>query len=302
MNTSHLIEKINALKKEKNAVILVHNYQSPEIYKVADFLGDSLDLSRKAAKTDNDIIVFCGVHFMAETAKILNPSKIVLLPALDAGCPMADMATLEGIEQLKKKHPGAAVACYVNTTAEIKAVSDICVTSANAVQVINFLKEDTVLFVPDKNLAYYVAQHTKKTIIPYEGFCHVHQRFTKKDIEKARKIFPDAPIIAHPECPPEVLKLADYVSSTSGMINVAKNLKAKEIIIATEIGMIERLQLELPAKKFYSLGSAKICVNMKKTTLEHVYNSLLKEQYQIHVPEHIAAKAKICVERMLAVM
>ena len=294
-----LVKKILELKEEKNAIVLVHSYQRPEIYDVADYVGDSLGLSQQAADTDKDVIVFCGVHFMAETAKILSPEKKVLLPAYDAGCPMADMVTPEDIAEMKEKYPDAAVACYVNTTAAVKAASDICVTSANAAKVINSLEEEQVIFVPDKNLAAYVAENTNKQIIPIDGYCPIHMRFSTDDVEAVRRVHKDAYVLAHPECKPEVWEIADDVSSTTGIMNFAAQSEADAIIIGTEVGVIERLKLDYPEKKIYSLGAAKVCPNMKKTRLQHVYDALSKDQYQINVDYQIAQKARISLDRML---
>jgi len=302
MDENVLIKKINALKKKMNAVILVHNYQVPEIYPVADFIGDSLNLSRKAASTDKDIIVFSGVKFMAETAKILSPTKLVLLPELGAGCPMADMIKVEDVMELRKRYPKAAVACYVNTTADVKAACDVCITSANAVKVINSLKEDQVIVVPDKNLAAYIAKNTKKEIIGAEGFCYVHERMSPEDVVEARKKLPHATIIVHPECRPEVIALADHVASTSAMIELSRKAKSKDIIIGTEIGMIERLKIEVPEKRFYSLGAAKICHNMKMTSLQSIYDALLKKQHEITVDKKVAEGARKSLQRMLDVV
>lgn len=297
-----LIKQIQRLKQEKNAVILVHYYQMMEVQEVADYTGDSLGLSVEASRTDKDVIVFCGVHFMAETAKILNPSKTVLLPVRTAGCPMADMVDTYHIEALKKRYPQAAVACYVNTTAAVKAASDICVTSANAVEVVRSLKARQVIFVPDKNLGNHVQkQVSEKEIITPEGYCYVHQKFSLDDVTKAKETYPDAVLVVHPECPPEVVELADCVCSTGGMLSFSKNTQADTIIVGTEMGMIQRLSEDVPGKTFFSLGNPKVCTNMKKTTLKSVFDSLNNNQYQITVPEAIAAKARISVERMLAV-
>lgn len=294
-----LVEDINRLKKEKNVVILVHNYQNPELYKVADFIGDSLGLSREAAKTDADVIVFCGVNFMAESAKILNPEKIVLLPDLKAGCPMADMVSPKQIDQLREKHPKAAVVCYVNTSAAVKAASDICCTSSNVIKVVNSLPNKEVIIVPDKNLASFAARYTTKTIIPWDGYCHVHNDITKEKVLLARKNYPNAAIIAHPECREEVIEVADYTCSTEGMIAYAKSCSAKEIITATEMGMTERLKREVPGKRFYTLGG--LCFNMKYNTLEKVKIALEKMQHKIDVPQEILANAKKSLDKMLEV-
>jgi len=271
-----IIKKINKLKKEKNAIILVHNYQKPEIYRIADYIGDSLELSRKATETGADYIIFCGVDFMAETAYILNPEKTVLIPT-------------------------AAVVSYVNTTAEIKAESDICCTSANAVKVINSLNKKDVIFVPDKNLASYVARYTDKNIIPWDGWCYVHSKFFSEDLELAKRLHPDAKVIAHPECRPEIIDLADTVYSTSGMINYVKNSSDKKFIIATEIGVIERLKLEAPEKICYQAPPGGVCAQMKKNSLELVLESLEKEQYKVTIAEDVRIKAKKALDRMLEV-
>ncbi len=298
----NLIKQIQRLKQDKNAVILVHYYQMMEVQEVADYTGDSLGLSVEASRTDKDVIVFCGVHFMAETAKILNPSKTVLLPVRTAGCPMADMVDTYHIEALKKRYPGAAVACYVNTTAAVKAASDICVTSANAVEVVRSLKERQVIFIPDKNLGNYVQKQVpEKEIITPDGYCYVHQKFSLDDVAKAKETYPDAVLVVHPECPPEVVALADCVCSTGGMLPFSKNTPADTIIVGTEMGMIQRLSQDVPGKTLLSLGNSKVCTNMKKTTIKSVFDSLNNNQYQITVPEAIAEKARISVERMLAV-
>lgn len=296
----NLIRKIQELKKKKKAVILVHNYQLPEIYKVADFLGDSLELSRAAAKTKAKIIVFCGVDFMAESAKILNPDKKVLLPVLQAKCPMAGQVSAEGLKELKKKHPEAATVCYINTSAETKAICDICCTSANAVKVVNSLPNKKIIFVPDKNLADYVKRYTEKEIISWPGFCYVHHQFLADEVKEAKKVFPNAETIAHPECPPEVIDLADYVCSTSQMIERARESPAKEFIILTEMGMLERLKQEVPDKKFYT-PQAKVCLQQKKNRLETVRDSLLFGKYEINIAEEIRIKAKKALDKMLSI-
>lgn len=297
-----IIDEINKLKKEKNAVILVHNYQRPEIYKIADFIGDSYGLSVEASKTNADIIVFCGVHFMAESAYILNPDKKVLLPAIHAGCPMADMVDLEDLRNLKKKYPGAAVVSYMNTTAETKAESDVICTSSNAIKVVNSLPNKQIIFVPDLNLANYVSKHTDKEIIPWDGYCYVHAKFkfSDKELETIRKVLPGAKIVAHPECPEKFRGLADHICSTSGMVDYAKNSEAEKFIIGTEVGMLERLKQECPGKKFYS-PQQRVCFNMKKNTLELVLKALREEQPVITVPENIRVRAKKALERMMEV-
>jgi len=295
-----LISKINKLKKEKNAVVLVHNYQRPEIYEVADFIGDSLDLCKRAADTSADMIVFCGVHFMAESAAILNPNKKVVIPYADAGCAMADMVDAKGLKEFKKKHPKAAVVCYVNSSAEVKAESDVCCTSANAVKVVEAMKEKEIIFVPDKNLALYVAsQVPNKKIIPWNGFCPVHHSLTSEFIKDAIKTYPNAKILAHPECRPDVLEMADHIASTSQMITCAKNSTAKEFFVLTECGMTERLNRELPKKKFY--GLCNMCFDMKKTTLESVLRALESEKPRVFVDKKIAVKAKKAFDKMFEV-
>jgi quinolinate synthase len=298
---SELVDKINRLKKEKNAVILVHNYQRPEIYKVADFIGDSYGLSKKATETKAKFIVFCGVDFMAESAYILNPEKTVLIPTNEAKCPMAAMVTAQELRELKAKHPSAAVVSYVNTTAEVKAESDICCTSANAVEVVNSLKQKEVIFVPDENLAKYVQRFSDKKIIPWNGWCYVHARFTAEDLKEAKRLHPDAKVVVHPECIPSVIDLADKVASTTGMIEYVKKSLDKKFIIATEIGLIERLKLEAPDKICLQAPPGGTCVQMKKNFLPFVLESLEKEQYKVTVPEDIRVKAKEALDKMLDV-
>ncbi|MHC1631468.1 MAG: quinolinate synthase NadA [Methanotrichaceae archaeon] len=296
-----LTNDILKLKEERNAVILSHNYQLGEIQDIADLLGDSLELSRAAAKEDAEVIVFCGVDFMAETAAILSPEKRVIMPVAGAGCPMAHMITAQQLREFKAQHPEAAVVCYVNSPAEVKAESDICCTSANGVEVVNSLSEDQVIFVPDRNLADYVSKHTDKKIIPWNGYCYVHDRYTLEDVRKARKLHPGAELMAHPECRPEVIDESDYVYSTSGMVRYAKDSDALEFIIGTEIGMVYRLKKENPTKKFYPLSENAICVDMKKTNLEKVLKSLQTLGPVVAVREDIANRAKDTIERMLAV-
>ena len=294
-----LINKINRLKKEKNAVMLVHNYQRPEIYQVADFIGDSLELSKEAAKTDADIIVFCGVDFMAESAKILSPDKKVLIPVRDAQCPMAGMVTRQELLNLKKQHPHAAVVSYVNTSAETKAESDICCTSSNCVEVVNSLPEKEVIFVPDENLAKYVQTKSDKRIIPWKGFCYVHSKITAAQVKEAKSLHPEAKVLVHPECPLDVIALADYVCSTSQMLYYAKKDEAKEFIIITEHGMVERLKLEMPEKKFYAIVAT--CIQQKKNTLPAVLRSIQEEIYPVEINEDIIKKARVTLDRMLEV-
>ncbi len=298
-NMTGIIQEILKLKKQKKAVLLVHNYQRGEIQDIADFLGDSLDLSRKAAQTPEPLIVFCGVKFMAETAKILSPDKTVLLPRLDAGCPMAEMVNVNELRALKKKHPRATVVTYVNSTAEVKAESDVCCTSANAVRVVENVKADEIIFTPDKNLAHYVQRFTKKKIIPWEGFCYVHQRFDPAEVRKAKEAHPDAVLVVHPECPPEVVDMADEVLSTSAMVRFAGTSNKNKFLLGTEAGMLYRLKKENPDKQFYSAGTAKTCRGMKATQLPDVYNALAKEQHRIELDPSVMDRARGALERML---
>ncbi|WP_455367925.1 quinolinate synthase NadA [[Eubacterium] cellulosolvens] len=294
-----LVEEINRLKREKNAIILVHNYQRPEIYEVAEFIGDSLELSRKSVGVDADIIVFCGVDFMAESAFILNPQKTVLLPILEARCPMAAMADAEGVRRMKHQYPNAAAVSYVNTSAEVKAESDICCTSANAIEVVNSLDQDEVIFVPDENLASYVQRYSRKRIIPWKGWCYVHTKFSAEGLKEARQMHPDAEVIVHPECKPEVIDLADYICSTSQMVERVKGSGKNEFIIGTEVGMITRLKMIYPEKVFYTAPPSATCIQMKKTTLQSVYTALEKEQYIVRVIEDVRLRAKKALDRML---
>ncbi|MCM8771587.1 MAG: quinolinate synthase NadA [Candidatus Omnitrophica bacterium] len=296
-----MIEEILRLKKEKEAIILAHNYQIPEIQDLADFVGDSLELARKASQVkDAKIIVFCGVKFMAETAKILSPDKKVLLPDLDAGCPLADMAKYQDVLKMKEKYPDAWIVSYVNTNADVKSISDVCCTSANADIVVRNVPAKKIIFLPDKNLCWYVKQKvSEKEIICWDGYCFVHRKFTVEEVKKAREKYPNAEIIVHPECDPEIQKLADGIYSTSGMLKRAKESNSKIFIIGTEEGLLHRLKKENPEKEFYSLGSGKICPNMKKITIEKLYLSLKEEKYEINLKPDILEKAKVSLERML---
>jgi len=296
-----LHERIASLKKERDAVILAHNYQVGQVQDVADLVGDSLELSRAAASLGNKVIVFCGVDFMAETAAILSPDKKVILPAPDACCPMAEMVTAGEVKVLRERYPDAAVVAYVNTTAEVKAESDICCTSANAVKVVESLAEKQVIFVPDRNLARYVARFTKKEILPWEGYCIVHDRFTPADVREAREKHPGAEVLVHPECRPEVIDLADGVFSTSGIIRHACAGDGKEFIIGTEVGILHRLGQECPGKQCYPLSEKAVCVNMKKTDLLKVCTALERLEPRITVPGEVARRARWAIDRMLAV-
>ncbi len=293
--------KINELRKEKNAVILAHNYQIDAVQAVADHLGDSLELSRIASKVEHDIIVFAGVKFMAETAKILSPQKKVLLPRLDAGCPMADMLTVEELRELKEQHPNAKVVTYVNSSVEIKAESDACCTSANAVKVVSNIQGKEIIFVPDRNLGSYVQRQlgSEKKIILFEGYCYVHNRIKKEEIEETKKLYPEASVIVHPECRMEVIETADEVLSTSGMLRYVTESPKKQFIVGTEQGLIERMKKENPGKEFYPPLRPKICSNMKKTSLQDVYNALFLDRYEIEIEENIAQKAVKALDEML---
>lgn len=301
MDNHILINKIKELKEKKNAIIVAHNYQRPEVQDIADFTGDSLELSRKTANVKEKIIVFCGVKFMAETAKILSPQKKVLLPKIDAGCQLADSITPQEVDEYRKKYPDAVVVGYVNTTAEVKAKLDYCVTSANALDIVKKINSKKIVFLPDKNLGLWVQKNiTDKEIIVHNGRCYVHHKFLKEDVLNLKKIYPDAVILAHPECSPEVLEFSDAVVSTSGMLKYVKESKAKQFIIGTEEGMIHRLKKERPDAEFYSLGNAQICFNMKLIKLQDVYNSLEKEVYDINLSDEIIIKAKLPIDRMVA--
>lgn len=296
-----LIEKIRALKKEKNAVVLGHNYMSPEVYYgVSDFVGDSLGLARQAAKTDADRILFNGVYFMAETASILNPDKIVLIADPGAGCSLVENITGMDVIALKKKHPGAPVVTYVNSSADVKAESDVCCTSANALQVVESLKENEVIFIPDAYLAANVQKQTSKTIIPWEpGHCMVHKQFKGSDIREVRKQYENLLVIAHPECPVEVTEEADFSGSTSQMETMIREHSNQNIFLVTECSMSENLRPEFPERNLISM--CQVCPHMKLITLDKIYDSLLHDNFQVQVPEEIRLRAKVAVDRMLAI-
>ncbi|GAB6179161.1 quinolinate synthase NadA [Desulfotomaculum defluvii] len=299
---SQLTEDIKRLKKERNAIVLAHVYQRPEVQEVADIIGDSLELSRRAAATDAEVIVFCGVHFMAESAAILSPDKVVLLPEENAGCPMADMVTAEELRAKKKELPEALVVAYVNTSAEVKAESDICCTSANAVKIVQSIPEDKpIIFIPDKNLGTYVANQTGRPMTLWEGWCNTHDWVTPEEVMKARQEHPDALVLIHPECRPEVVALADYVSSTTGLIKFAKESNAKEFIVGTEAGILHQLYKQCSGKEFYLATKRLVCPNMKATTLGKVKEALETMQPQITVSPEIRERALKCLERMLNV-
>ncbi len=296
-----LTEKILKLKAERKAVILSHNYQVSEIQDLADFVGDSLELSQQAAKTDAEVIVFCGVHFMAETAAIICPDKTVLIPDLEAGCSMSDMITVEQLHAFKAQHPGAVVVCYVNSTAAVKAESDICCTSSNAVRVVESIPKDReILFIPDQFLGEHVMKQTGRKMILYNGYCPTHFRIMAADLLQAKAEHPNAEIFAHPECTSEVTALADQVASTSGISRAVKASSAREVIIATETGMLHRIEKENPTKKVFAACQWCDCAHMKVNTLEKLLWSLEDMQYVVTVPEDIRVKAKRAIDRMLA--
>jgi len=287
------------LKERQDAVVLAHNYQDASVQEVADLVGDSLELSRAAAEMDCKAIVFAGVDFMAETAAILSPDKRVVLTDRTATCPMAHMIKAEDLRAAKLRHPGAGVVAYVNSTAEVKAESDICCTSANGVKVVNSMEEDRIIFVPDRNLAAFVARHTNKEIIPWDGYCYAHDHFTAEMVREAKARHPDAVVLVHPECRAEVIDLADGVFSTSGMIREAKRSDAEEFIIGTEVGMLHPLRTKMPEKRFYPLSTKSICRDMKKTDLSRVMQALETLEPRVVVPEHIAGRARLAIQRML---
>jgi quinolinate synthase len=298
---SEMATAIARLKTERKAVILAHNYQIPEVQDVADFVGDSLELSRKATEVEAEVIVFCGVLFMAETAKILNPSRTVLIPDRRAGCPMCDMAPAAEVRKRKAELPGVPVVAYVNTTAEVKAEADICCTSANAVKIVNGLPEPRVLFLPDRNLGQWVQRHTEKEVILWPGFCPTHQRILAAQIRKLKEQHPEAVVVVHPECAPDVIDLADEVLSTGQMMRWARRTAAREIIVGTERGIIYRLEQENPGKTFLPVTELTICPNMKKITLEKVQWALEDMSFLVEVPEDVAARARRAITRMLEV-
>ena len=297
MANHSIIQDINRLKKEKNAVILAHVYQDGATQDIADFIGDSLALSKKAVDTDAELIVFCGVSFMAETAHILNPDKTVLLPKLEAGCGLADMATIEELQKQKEKYPNAAVVSYVNSSAEIKSISDVCCTSANAVDIVNNVDEKTVLFVPDKNLGSYVAEHTDKKIILWDGYCYVHENITPDLINDMKKKHPAAEVIVHPECTKQVRDIADFIGGTGHMANYVKESDTKEFIVGTEDNFAYRLRKDNPKKTFYEVKTT--CVGMRKITLSDVKDALDKEQHKITIDEDVRKKAYKALENMM---
>ena len=300
--TTDMINEIKRMKREKNAVIVAHNYQMDEVQELADVVGDSFKLSQYCASTNADIVVFCGVHFMAESAKILSPEKTVLLPEIDAGCPMADMVTAEALIEEKKKHPDAAVVCYINTSAAVKAECDICCTSSNALRVVRSIPDKEILFVPDKNLGSFIAKQVpEKTFHLWNGFCITHHRVGRDDVEKAKSIHPDALVLAHPECRQEVLEMADFVGSTAQIIEYAKRNNHDKYLIATEMGILHQLKKDNPDKTFCLLTQGLVCPNMKKTSVESVYNALKYNRYEITLEKEVIERARRSLEAMLAV-
>jgi quinolinate synthase len=303
MSDQQLIEKIEALKADRNAIILAHNYQRDEVQSLADYTGDSLGLSIRASQTDADVIVFCGVHFMAETASILCPEKTVLMPDPDAGCPMADMIDAQQLRDLKAQHPGAVVVAYVNSSAEVKAETDVCCTSSNAVKVVESLKDaPEIIFVPDQYLGAFVAQQTGRKMILWQGYCPTHMRITPEHIQRQKAAHPEAEVLVHPECTQPVVALADYALSTEGICRRAHESKAREFIIGTELGVMYRLKSENPAKTFYPATDFALCPNMKKTTLEKILWCLEGMKHEVRVPEDIRVRARQAVDRMVAIV
>jgi len=300
MNKAEIKDKISELKKEKDAVILAHNYQVGDVQDIADYIGDSLGLSQQAAKVKEEVIVFCGVHFMAETAAILAPEKTILMPEINAGCPMADMITADELREWKQGYPGSKVVCYVNTSAAVKAECDVCCTSSNAVNVVNSIGGKEILFAPDKNLAAYVARHTQKKIIPWDGYCYVHNNILARDIRAKKKLYPEAEVWVHPECRPEVIDIADKVLSTGGMVKEGRVTTKKDIIIGTETGIIYRIKKENPTKNFYPARDRSFCSNMKKTDLKKVLRSLEDMVYKVEVPLEISQRARGAIEKMVS--
>ena len=301
MFTSQLRERIARLKEDLKAVIVAHNYQRPDVQDIADFVGDSLELSRHCAEVDAETIVFCGVRFMAETAAILNPDRTVLLSEGNAGCPLADMINVDELRGWRQSYPGASVVCYINSSAEIKAESDVCCTSANSDKVVNSVTNDDIIFIPDQNLGAYTATKTKKRLILYPGFCYVHHRLKPEQVKLAKQLHPDARVLVHPECQPEVIALAEAALSTSQMLRYVRASSHNSFIIGTEEGIIHRLRLENPAKSFHLISNSQICADMKKTTLETIVKTMELRQNIVTVPEEVRLKAKQAVERMLEV-
>lgn len=302
MEQEQMIQEINMWKQKRDAVILAHYYVDGEVQAIADYVGDSFFLAKKAVELKEQTILFCGVSFMGESAKLLNPGKKVIMADEYADCPMAHMVTIDKIEEVRKEHPGAAVVCYVNSTAEIKAHSDICVTSSNAIKVVKNIPQKEIFFIPDNNLGRYVAEKvSEKEFIFHDGFCHVHKSIHKEELLAAKKAHPQAKVLTHPECTKDVLEISDFIGSTSEIIDYATGSEDKEFIICTEMGIFYELGQRNPEKKFFSVGHRQFCPNMKKITLEKVLEALKKDAPEVHVSEEIAQKAKLPLERMLEV-
>ncbi len=296
---SKVFANILRLKEKRQAIILAHSYQSEEVQQIADYVGDSFGLSVQAKENSAQVVVFCGVHFMAESAYILAPHKTILLPEKTAGCPLADTIDYEGLQAAKAQYPNATVVCYINSSAKVKSISDICCTSSNALQVITGVDNDQILFVPDKNLAHYVAQHTKKQIIPWAGACVTHQRVSLNDVALIRQHHPDAVIAVHPECEPEIVDQADFVGSTTAIIQYAVSCTQTKVVIGTEMGVVTQLKAKCPTKTFYLLAPGLVCPNMKKTRLQSIEKALIHMETKITVSEDIRIQAKTALERML---
>jgi quinolinate synthase len=301
MESDEVRQKIEKLKKSLNAVIVAHNYQRPEVQDIADITGDSLELARQCTQVDAEVIVFCGVHFMAESAAILSPERTVLLSEADAGCPMADMIGEADLREWKERYPEAAVVCYVNSSAAVKALSDICCTSANGLEVVQSLPYDEVLFIPDRHLGHYISTKTDKRMILYPGFCPPHQRLIPRHIEHAKELHPDAVVLVHPECSAEVIARADAALSTSQMIRFAKESDAQTLLIGTEEGLLHGLRGENPGKAFHLLTTGLLCTDMKKTTLKSVVKTMEERRNVVRVAEEVRVKAKLALDRMLEV-
>jgi len=301
MESDEIKKKIEELKKSLNAVIVAHNYQRPEVQDIADFVGDSLELARQCTQVDAEVIVFCGVHFMAESAAILSPERTVLLSEADAGCPMADMIGEADLREWKERYPEAAVVCYVNSSAAVKALSDVCCTSANGLEVVQTLPNDEVLFIPDRHLGHYVSTKTDKRMILYPGFCPPHQRLIPRHIEHAKELHPDAVVLVHPECSAEVIARADAALSTSQMIRYVKESDSRTFLIGTEEGLLHGLRKENPQKAFHLLTTGLLCPDMKKTTLKSVVRTMEERRNVVRVAEEVRVKAKLALDRMLEV-
>lgn len=300
MDKQFLIQEINRLKKERDAVILAHNYQIDDIQEIADYVGDSFYLSKIAANDKRNTIVFCGVKFMAESAKILSPNKTVLLPEIDAGCPMADMIDADKLKTFKAQYPDAAVVCYINSYADVKAESDICCTSSNAVKIVSKIPNKKILFIPDQNLGNYVAEKVpEKEIIVWSGYCRTHHNIKEEDVLRAKEAHPDAEFLVHPECPKEICEKADFIGSTSEIIDYATNSNNTKFIIGTEMGVLYKLKQKNPGKTFFLLTPRLLCSNMKRTNLQSIYNALVNNKYQIEVEEELRLRAKGCLNKML---